>query len=95
MFCTNPDVNGAPAIGARAMWPVWYVESALAGVTHKHDTTAMTNVQDPKCASLIVAPVFGRSLTLENRPLARSGKALVTRRLSLSLDYSTTTERNP
>jgi hypothetical protein len=58
MFCTNPDVNGAPATGVRAIWAVWYVESALAVATQKHAATEVTNTSDRKRTSLIVPPLF-------------------------------------
>jgi hypothetical protein len=63
MFCTNPDVNGAPATGVRARWAVWYLESAPAGATQKHAATEVTNTSDRKCTSVIVpSPVRNASV---------------------------------
>jgi hypothetical protein len=56
MFCTNPDASGAPAIGARATWALWYVESAAAGATNEPATTEVASNRDPERTSLIAAP---------------------------------------
>jgi hypothetical protein len=56
MFCTNPDIKGAPATGVRAIWAVWYVESALAVATQKHAATEVANTSDRKRTSIVPPP---------------------------------------